>query len=86
MTAIRLGEFKTEFIATMVAIIFILAGLFIPEILPDTFPFAALGFQDATWFKNLISVLLIGMGIVAFVWLVVIHRFILRKSKKDYMY
>ncbi|WP_455143001.1 hypothetical protein [Candidatus Hodarchaeum mangrovi] len=82
----RLGEFKTEFVATLIAIIFIIAGLMIPEILPDTFPFAVPGFQDTTWFKTIISVLLIGMGVVAFVWLVVIHRFILRKSKKDYMY
>lgn len=86
MTFQRLAEFKTEFIASILAIIFILAGLLIPAILPDTLPFAAPGFQDTTWFKTLISVLLIGMGLVAFVWLVVIHRFILRKSKKDYMY
>jgi len=74
-------RFRTEILGLMVAILFIVTGLVWPTFIPEQ-----LYGQDSTWFKNSISMLLIGMGIVCFVWLVLIHRFIAHKSKKDYMY
>ncbi|MHA1971798.1 MAG: hypothetical protein ACTSW1_02325 [Candidatus Hodarchaeales archaeon] len=79
-------KYRTEFIAALIALIFIMVGILIPFILPDEFAKAPPGFSETTWFKTMISVLFIGMGVVSFFWLFVIHRFILRKSKKDYMY
>ena len=74
-------RFRTEILGLLVAIIFIATGLIWPTLIPDE-----LYGRDSTWFKNLLSGLLIGMGIVCFFWLVIIHRFISRKSKKEYMY
>ncbi|MFX0015762.1 MAG: hypothetical protein ACFFB2_01195 [Promethearchaeota archaeon] len=82
----QLERFRTEIIGGLAALILILAGLFIPTLIPDQLARAPPGYEDATWIKNLISILLIGMGILCFVWLVIIHRFIFHKSKKDYMY
>ncbi|MFX0173358.1 MAG: hypothetical protein ACFE9L_15805 [Candidatus Hodarchaeota archaeon] len=79
-------KYRTEFFATVIAIIMIIAGLYIPTIIPDQLTRAPPGFEDTTWIKTLIAVILIGMGLLCFIWLVVIHRFIARKSKKDYMY
>jgi len=81
----QLEKYRTEIIGGIAALVLISAGLIIPSFLPDQIR-APPGYTDATWFKNLISLLLIGMGILCFVWLFVIHRHILRKSKKDYMY
>ena len=74
-------KFRTEILGLMVALVFIAAGLVWPTFIPEQ-----LYGQDSTWFKEIISVLLIGMGIVSFLWLVLIHRFIVHKSKKEYMY
>jgi len=74
-------KYRTEILGLMIAIVFIVTGLVWPTFIPDQ-----LHGQDSTWFKSMISLLLIGMGIVSFSWLVIIHRFILRKSKKEYMY
>ena len=74
-------KFRTEILGSMIAIVFIVTGLVWPTFIPDQ-----LYGQDSTWFKNLISTLLIGMGLVSFFWLVIIDRFIFRKSKKDYLY
>ena len=81
-----LNKFRTEIIAGLVALIFIITGLIIPNFLPDELVDAPFGMSQSTWFKSLISLLLVGMGFVTFLWLFIIHRFILRKSKKDYMY
>ena len=78
-------KYRTEIIGLMIAIVFISTGLVWPTLIPDQTS-GIPGFQDSTWLRNMISVLLIGMGVVSFLWLVIIHRFILRKSKKDYMY
>ncbi|MFX0086112.1 MAG: hypothetical protein ACFFAU_10570 [Candidatus Hodarchaeota archaeon] len=81
-----LEKFRTEIMAIFIAISLIASGLIAPAFIPDEFPDALPGFRDTTWLKAMISVLFIGMGLVSFIWLVVIHRFILHKSKKDYMY
>jgi hypothetical protein len=78
-------RYRTELIGGFAAIVLIIAGLVVPNFIPDD-PTAPSGFQDATWIRTLMSLLLIGMGVVSFVWLVVIHRFIARKSKKEFMY
>jgi len=82
----QLEKYRTEIIGLIAALILISAGLIIPSFIPDQIARAPPGFEDATWIKNLISILLIGMGILCFTWLFVIHRHILRKSKKEYMY
>lgn len=82
----KLEKFRTEIIGILAALVLISAGLIIPSFIPDQIARAPPGFEDATWIKNLISILLIGMGILCLAWLIVIHRHILRKSKKDYMY
>jgi len=82
----QLVKFRTEIIGGVIALVMIVTGLIIPFFIPDQLPSAPQGFEDATWIKTLISLLFIGMGILCFVWLVIIHRFILRRSKKDYMY
>ena len=74
-------RFRTEILGLSVAIIFIAAGLIWPTQIPDE-----LYGRDSTWFKNLLSGILIGMGLVSFFWLVIIHRFMVHGSKKDYMY
>ena len=74
-------KYRTEILGLMVAIIFIMTGLIWPSYIPDE-----IHGMDSTWIKNLVSTLLIGMGVVSFSWLVIIHRFISRKSKKEYMY
>ena len=76
-----LSRFRTEILGLLVAFVFIATGLIWPTLIPDE-----LYGRDSTWFKNLLSGLLIGMGVVCFLWLVIIHRFISHKSKKDYMY
>jgi hydrogenase-4 membrane subunit HyfE len=77
---------KTELIGLLAALVLIFSGLIIPLFIPDQLPQAPPGYEDATWVKNLISLLLIGMGILCFAWLFVIHRHIVRRSKKDYLY
>ncbi len=81
-----LERYRTEIIAFIIALIFIISGLIIPSFLPDELDNTIPGLPTASWLKPIISVLLIGMGIISFVWLVIIHRFIMHKSKKDYMY
>ncbi len=78
-------KYRTEILGFLVAFILIIAGLYIPNFIPDQVDNPS-GFQDTTWIRSLISYLLIGMGFVSFVWLVIIHRFMVHKSKKDYMY
>ncbi len=80
-----LEKYRTEFMGSLTALILISAGIIFPLFIPDNLA-GPPGFQDATWIRTLISVLLIGMGTVSFLWLVIIHRFILHKSKKDLMY
>ncbi|UCG02068.1 MAG: hypothetical protein JSW11_21050 [Candidatus Heimdallarchaeota archaeon] len=84
----QLEKHRTEVIGALAALVLISAGLIVPLYIPDQLPEdqAPPGFEDTTWIKNLISLLLIGMGILCFAWLFVIHRYIMRKSKKDYMY
>ena len=77
---------KTELIGLLAALVLICAGLIIPLYIPDQLPNAPPGYEDASWIKSLISILLIGMGILCFAWLFVINRHITRRSKKDYMY
>jgi uncharacterized membrane protein len=72
-----IGKFRTEFIATIIALIFIAAGLISPYLIPV---------DEYNFIRPTISVLLIGTGVVCFFWLVIIHRFIVHQSKKDYMY
>lgn len=72
-------KFRTEFIATIIALIFIIAGLMSPSFIPE-------GTYNYGLIQPFIAVLLIGTGVVCFIWLVVIQRFIVHKSKKDYMY
>ncbi len=81
-----LEKYRTGLIGTLAALVLICAGLIIPLFIPDQLSQAPPGYEDATWIKTLISLLLIGMGILCFTWLVVIHQHISRKSKKDYMY
>ncbi|MHA1992972.1 MAG: hypothetical protein ACW97Z_00360 [Candidatus Hodarchaeales archaeon] len=78
-------KFRTEILGFLAAFVLISAGLIFPYFIPDQVN-APPGFQDTTWIKSLISYLLIGMGLVSFFWLVIIHRFMVHKSKKDYMY
>ena len=78
-------NYRTEILGFLVAFVLISAGIIFPNFIPDQVN-APPGFQDTTWIKNLISYLLIGMGLVCFFWLVIIHRFMVHKSKKDYMY
>ena len=80
-----LEKFRTEILGLLAGLILIISGLALPNYMPDTVP-GPPGFQDAEWLKQLLSALLIGMGIVSFIWLIIIHRFIARKSKKDYLY
>ncbi|MHA2225528.1 MAG: hypothetical protein ACXAC8_10015 [Candidatus Hodarchaeales archaeon] len=82
----RLEKYRTEILGALAAVIMICTGLILPNYLPDQFPNAPPGFEDATWVKMIITVLLVGMGILSFTWLVVIQRIITRGSKKDYMY
>ncbi|MFX1516697.1 MAG: hypothetical protein ACFFC6_10330 [Promethearchaeota archaeon] len=84
----QLEKHKTELIGGLAALVLISAGLIIPLYIPDqlTEDQAPPGFRDTTWIKNLISLLLIGMGILCFAWLFVIQRHITRRSKKDYTY
>ncbi len=87
MTLTRMLErYRTEIIAFVIALVLIISGLIIPTFIPEEFDNSIPGFQDASWLRTIISVLLIGMGIISFLWLVIIHRFIVHKSKKDYMY
>ncbi len=79
-------KFRTQIIGALVALVLISAGLIIPFYIPDQLSSAPPGFEDTTWIKTLISVLLIGMGILCFAWLVLIERYISQKSKKDYVY
>ena len=79
-------KFRTEIIGAIVALVLISAGLIIPYFIPDQLSSAPPGFEDTTWIKTLISVLLIGMGILCFAWLVLIQKYISQKSKKDYLY
>lgn len=72
-------KFRTEFLATIIALIFIIAGLMSPSFIPE-------GTYSSELIKPFIAVLLIGTGVVCFIWLVVIQRFLVHKSKKDYMY
>ncbi|MHA1975644.1 MAG: hypothetical protein ACW98F_10150 [Candidatus Hodarchaeales archaeon] len=78
-------HYRTEILGLLAALVLISAGLIFPNFIPDQVN-APPGFQDTTWIKTMISALLIGMGLVSFVWLVIIHRFMVHKSKKDYMY
>jgi hypothetical protein len=78
-------KYRTEIMGLLVALVLISAGLILPQFIPDN-PNAPSGFQDATWVRTLVSLLLIGMGIVSFLWLVLIHRFMLRRKKKDLLY
>lgn len=80
-----LERFRTEILGFLAGSILIISGLLLPNFMPDTIP-GPPGFQDAEWLKQLLSALLIGMGVVCFLWLVIIHRFIAHKSKKEYMY
>lgn len=80
-----LEKYRTEIMGFLVGIVLILAGLIFPQFIPDN-PSGPPGFQDATWLRSLISLLLIGMGIVSFLWLFIIHRFMLRRRKKDIIY
>jgi hypothetical protein len=80
-----LERFRTEILGLLAGSILIISGLLLPNYMPDTIP-GPPGFQDAEWLKQLLSALLIGMGVVCFLWLVIIHRFIAHKSKKEYMY
>ena len=81
-----LERYRTEIIAFIIALIFIISGLIIPTFIPAEFDNSIPGFQDASWLRTIISVLLIGMGIISFLWLVIIRQFMTHKSKKDYMY
>ncbi len=81
-----LERYRTEIMAFSIALVLIISGLIIPTFIPNEFESPVPGFRDASWLKTIISVLLIGMGIISFLWLVIIHRFIVHKSKKDYMY
>ena len=78
-------HYRTEILGFLVALVLISAGLIFPNFIPDQVN-APPGFQDTSWIKTLISSLLIGMGLISFFWLVIIHRFMVHKSKKDYMY
>ncbi len=82
----KLVRFRTEILGAIVALVMICLGLIVPSIIPDQLSSAPPGYEDATWIKNFLSILLIGMGILFFVWIVLIHRIIFHKSKKDYMY
>ncbi|MFW9855615.1 MAG: hypothetical protein ACFFFG_11170 [Candidatus Thorarchaeota archaeon] len=81
-----LEKYRIEILATLIALILILAGIFLPFFLPDQLPMAPAGFEDATWFKQLIQVLFIGMGVLCFIWLIVINRFIRKSKKSDLVY
>ena len=72
-----IGKFRTEFIATIIALIFIVAGLISPSFIPV---------DEYNFIRPTISVLLIGVGVVCFVWLVILQRYLVHQSKKDYMY
>ncbi len=78
-------RYRTEILGLLAALVLIMAGLIFPSFIPDQID-APPGFQDMTWVRTLISYLLIGMGLVSFFWLVIIHRFMVHRSKKDYMY
>lgn len=82
----KLIRFRTGILGAIAALVMICLGLIVPSIIPDQLASAPPGYEDATWIKNLLSILLIGMGILFFVWLVLINRIISHKSKKDYMY
>ena len=78
-------KYRTEIMGLLIALVLISAGLILPQFIPDD-PSAPSGFQDATWVRTLVSLLLSGMGVVSFFWLVLIHRFMLRRKKKDLLY
>ena len=78
-------KYRTDIMGLIIALILILAGLLLPQYIPDN-PNAPAGFQDATWVRTIVSLLLIGMGVVSLFWLIVIHRFMLRRKKKDLLY
>ena len=85
----KIQKYQTELVGIFVALLLISVGLIIPTFIPDQidvsdqFPEA---FEDLTYLKTFITFLLIGLGILCFAWLVIIQRFILHKSKKDYVY
>jgi hydrogenase-4 membrane subunit HyfE len=81
-----LEKYRTEVLATLIALVLILTGLFLPLFLTDQLPMAPSGFEDATWFKQMIQVLFVGMGVLCFIWLIVINRFIRKSRKSDIVY
>ncbi|MFW9778617.1 MAG: hypothetical protein ACFFE8_07150 [Candidatus Heimdallarchaeota archaeon] len=81
-----LEKYRAEILATLIALILILAGIFFPLFIPDQLPMAPAGFEDATWFKQLIQMLFIGMGVLCFIWLIVINKFIRKTKKSDLVY
>lgn len=81
-----LKKYRTELFATLIALILILTGLVLPSLLPDQITLAPPGFEDATWLKQMIQVLFVGMGVLSFIWLIVINRFIRKTNKSDIIY
>lgn len=80
---------RTVLFATLIALILIIAGLIIPTFLPDErsgFEDAPFFLRDITWVKPLIAILFIGMGVLSWLWIVIIQNYFLGKEKKDYVY
>jgi len=78
-------RYRLEVFAVLIATVLIITGLLIPIYMPDEVVLA-IGVQDTAWIKAIISVLFIGLGMVCFIWLIVINRVIRRTNKSDLLY
>ena len=77
---------RTEFFGGIGALILISTGLIFPFLIPNQLFEDLPIIPDATWFKTILAVLMIGMGLVLFFYLFIIHRYYVRGHKKDYVY
>ncbi|NHJ00913.1 MAG: hypothetical protein EAX86_02170 [Candidatus Heimdallarchaeota archaeon] len=77
---------RTEFFGSIAAFILIITGVIFPFFIPNQLFEDLPIIPDATWFKISLSFLMIGMGIVLFFYLFIIHRYYVKKRKMDYIY
>ena len=77
---------RTEFLGGFGALVLIVSGIVIPLFLPNQLVEDLPIIPDATWFKVILTAFMVGSGVVMFFYLFIIHRYYVRKTKKDYVY